>query len=305
MIAERLSAHYLDLLIDALLKAYWYRKSFSNTLRRCGVPQHVLSSWTHEESKRDLLDRLLPKLEESDAGIRVINRLTDTVLEQKTFPDLENKEDSTFKIRQAKEAIEALREYRQRQSNHAQIEREKAEARKRGLKLREEAQQRQHRLEKLSERLSALSREIGTQQAGYDFEDWFFDLLDYFEVENRRPYKVAGRQIDGSVTVEGTTYLIELKFTRDQSDGPDVNVFDRKVESKADNTMGIMVSISGYSRVAIKEASRERTPLLLLDHRHIYFLLTGTTTFSQLVARLRRHSSQTGEAFLSTDDFGR
>ena len=37
-----------------------------------------------------------------------------------------------------------------------------AEARQRGLKLREEAQQRQHRLEKLSERLNAVAREIGT-----------------------------------------------------------------------------------------------------------------------------------------------
>jgi hypothetical protein len=300
-----MSAHYLDLLTDALLKVYWYRKSFANTLRRCGVSQSFLSSWTQEESKRDLLDRLIPKLEELDRGIRVINRLTDTVLEQTTFPDLESKEDSRFKIQQAKEAIAALREYRQRQSNEAQAERERTEARQRGIKLREEAQQRQHRIEKLSERLNALSLQLGTQQAGYDFEDWFYDLLDYSEVENRRPYKVDGRQIDGSVTVDGTTYLVELKFTKNQSDAIDVNVFDRKVGSKADNTMGIMASISGYSSIAIKEASRERTPLLLVDHRHIYFLLTGSTTFSQMIARLRRHSSQTGEAYLSVDDFGK
>jgi hypothetical protein len=305
LVAQRLSSHYLELLTDALLKVYWYRKTFGNALRRCGVSQNFLSSWTQEESKRDFLDRLIPKLEESDGGIRAINRLADTVLEQSTFPDLEKREDSKFRIQQAKAATAALREYRQRQSEEAHAERERTEARHRGVKLRAEAQQRQHQLEELSERLNALSLQLGTQQAGYDFERWFYDLVDYFEVENRRPYKVDGRQIDGSVTVDGTTYLVELKFTKDQSDAPDVNIFDRKVGSKADNTMGILASISGYSSVAVKEASRERTPLLLIDHRHIYFLLTGSTTFSQMIARLRRHSSQTGEAYLSVDDFGR
>ena len=271
MVAQRLSSHYLELLTDALLKVYWYRNTFGNSLRRCGVSQNFLSSWTQEESKRDFLDRLIPKLEESDGGIGVINRLAETILEQATFPDLEKREDSKFKIRQAEVAIAALRAYRQRQREEVHAERERTETRHRGAKLREEAQRRQQRMEELSERLNALSLQLGTQQAGYDFERWFYDLLDYFEVENRRPYKIGGRQIDGSVTVDGTTYLVELKFTKNQSDAPDVNIFDRKVGSKADNTMGIMVSISGYSSIAVEEASRERTRLLRLDHRHIYF----------------------------------
>jgi hypothetical protein len=143
-----------------------------------------------------------------------------------------------------------------------------------------------------------------TQAAGYEFETWFFDLVDYFEVTNRRPYKVKGRQIDGSVTVEGTTYLVELKFTASQAGATDVDVFRSKVLSKADNTMGVMVSISGYSGVAVTEASREQTPLLLLDHAHIYMLLTGVMRFNELVDRVRRHSSQTGDSYLRSGDFG-
>jgi hypothetical protein len=76
--------------------------------------------------------------------------------------------------------------------------------------------------------LNALGTRIGTQGAGYEFKNWFYDLVEYFEVDSRRPYKVGGRQIDGSVTVEGTTYLIELKFTKEQSDAPDIDVFRRQ-----------------------------------------------------------------------------
>ena len=118
-------------------------------------------------------------------------------------------------------------------------------------------------------------------------------------MENRKPYVTSGRQIDGSITVEGTTYLVELKFTRDQSDSPDVDSLHKKVSGKADNTMGVMFSISGYSSVAIKEASGPKCLLLLFDHAHIYMLLHGICSLQELIGRVRRHASQTGEAYLA------
>lgn len=113
-----------------------------------------------------------------------------------------------------------------------------------------------------------------------------------------------GRQIDGSITISGTTYLVELKFTREQAGAPDIDSLMQKVNDKADNTMGIMVSISGYSSVAVTGASGRKTPLLLIDHRHIYFLLAGSAMLGELVDRVRRHASQTGEALLPPEQFG-
>jgi len=119
--------------------------------------------------------------------------------------------------------------------------------------------------------------------------------VDFFEIPNRRPYKHAGREIDGSLTWDGTTYLMELKFTTDQAGAPDVDVFRAKVTSKADNTMGIMVSMSGYSSVAMEAASEARTPLMLMDHAHLYTILLGVKRLEALIERIRRHASQTGE----------
>jgi hypothetical protein len=62
---------------------------------------------------------------------------------------------------------------------------------------------------------------------------------------NSRPYTHEGRQIDGSLTHAGTTYLVELKFTAEQAGATDIDSFLKKVNDKADNTMGIMISISG------------------------------------------------------------
>ena len=121
---------------------------------------------------------------------------------------------------------------------------------------------------------------------------------------SRRPYVSGGRQIDGSVTVEGTTYLAELKFTRVQSGAPDVDTFLAKVNDKADNTMGIMVSMSGYSSTAIEQASGRKTPIILLDHGHIYLVLSRSWTLAEVVSRVRRHASQTARSFLPASEFG-
>ena len=165
--------------------------------------------------------------------------------------------------------------------------------------MQRESRRSQQTLEALGARLNELATKIGSQQSGYAFQTWFHDLMDFFEVVNRRSYTVSGRQIDGSITVSGTTYLVELKFTKEQVGATDVD----SVLKINDSTMGIMISMSGYSEVAIREASGRRTPLMLMDHRHVYFALGGAAPFGEIVDRVRRHASQTGEAFLPPEHF--
>jgi len=183
-------------------------------------------------------------------------------------------------------------------------EAEREAVRKKTAEERERIMRSQTDLTKLREQLDALFSRIGTQQGGYEFQDWFYKLIDFSEINNRRPFISSGRQIDGSITIDGTTYLVELKFAGTQSDATDVDSLLTKVRSKADNTMGIMVSMSGYSYVAIDEASGPRSLLLLLDHSHIYMVLQGIENFGDVIRRVSRHSSQTGRAYLAIAEFG-
>jgi len=94
--------HYLELVAAAALQSYWRRKSLALFLRRCGVKEPFLAAWSKDESKRDLLYRLFPKLEASgDAGLQLVNRMTDALVQQESFPDLEGWEDSKKKIEDA------------------------------------------------------------------------------------------------------------------------------------------------------------------------------------------------------------
>ena len=294
---ERLPPHYVQLVWEATHKSFWRRQALHNFLRRSGITESFLATWTSDETKRDFLNRLFPRLESSEAGIRRINALADALAEQRTFPDLENWDESRRMEEEAHRALSALRLYRSKQAEKTARERSRAETRTRAAELREQQLRKQQDLSRLQERLNALVSHQGTQEGGNVFQDWFYDLIAYFEIQHRRPYWTNGREVDGSITVGDTTYLCELKFKNTPVGAPDVDVFRRKVETKADNTMGIMTSMSGYTAPAIDSGSGERSPLLLIDYQHLYAVLGGVLRLDELVGRVRQNASQTGRAF--------
>lgn len=302
---SKLPPHFVELLYDTLLKSFWRKKSLRNFLRRSHVAEAFLSSLPEDETKRDWLDRLFPRLEATEKGQSLLQQMARSLAEQDSFPDLLHWEDSEDKIRDAKAAVAALKEYINRKDEEKRDEQEVIRKRHEAEERRQVVARSQLTFDSLRNRLDDLCKELGTQRAGYVFQDWFYDLMDFFDVDNRRPYTIEGRQIDGSITVDGTTYLVELKFTAEQADATAVDSHLKKVNDKADNTMGIIVSMSGYSSVAVSEASFSRSPLLLLDASHLYFVLGGLGTFPDLLRRVRRHSSQEGKAYLAVSDFGK
>lgn len=299
-----LTPHFIDLVYDALLKSYWTRKGLRNFLRRSGIAEKALIPQGEDETKRDILDRIFPKLETAAKGPALINQMARALAEQTTFPDLQGFERSAEMIPAAKGAVKALKDYIDQKDADRESAKEREKVRERAKEEREKVLRSQQDLSRLKGRFEALYPELGTQRGGYKFQDWFYDLLKFGDVEHRRPYNIDGRQIDGSITIEGTTYLVELKFTGEQAGATDIDSLKAKVNSKADNTMAIMVSVSGYSSVAVSESSYPKTPLLLLDHGHLFMVLQGIARLPDVIRRVRRHSSQTGRAYLATADFG-
>ena len=304
---SKLRPYFVDITKEACLKSFWRKRTLRMFLSQNHISQAALSSWAKDESKREFLDRLFGQLimQKNNRGHKLILEMARNLAAQGSFPDLQNWEDSAIKICEAVEAVNHLKKELSKLDGQIEDKKQKEQ-------IRTEAEQRrfkniasQQTLGKLNERLTELSTKLGMQQAGYDFQDWFYDLVDYFEISCKRPYVVQGRQIDGSVTLDGTSFLVELKFTAGQAGASDIDTFKSKVESKADNTMGIMLSMSGYSSVAIQEASGRRTPLILLDYSHLYHVLGRAMTLPEVINRVKRHAAQTAEAYLAVKDFGR
>lgn len=303
---NKLNPYFIDITKDACLKSFWFKRALRNFLSQNHISNNALSHLTGM-TKREFLDWLFDQLlsNKDNKGHQLILEMARNLAAQGSFPDLQNHEDSEIKIKQAVEAVNLLRKELGKLDGQLEDKKQKEQIRKKAEERRLKNISSQQTLEKLEEGLGELSTRLGKQQAGYDFQNWFYDLVDYFEISCKRPYVVQGRQIDGSVTLDGTSFLVELKFTAEQAGAADIDTFKSKVESKADNTMGIMVSVSGYSSVAVQEASGKRTPLLLLDCSHLYHVLGRAMPLPEVINRVKRHAAQTAEAYLAVKDFGR
>lgn len=292
-----------ELTFDAILRVFNRKKTFIRFLRSMGIKDSVLASFDPNETKREFLDRLFPKMQNTENGKKAIIKMALEIAEFKEFPDLKGFEDSAEKERKARESVRNLKCYLAELCQKASDEQERQRIKDIARQRAEEIKKARDTLSGFESRLAELTTRLGTQKAGYEFQDWFYDFVDFYEIQCRRPFNSGGRQLDGSVSVSNSEYLVELKFEKGQAGAQDIDSIYAKLKDKADNTLAIFIAISGYSSIAISEASKGRTMILLFDYSHIYLLLRGSVTFSELIDRAKRHAAQTGEAYLKAIHF--
>ncbi len=292
---------------DACVKAFWTHNALRLFLRQNHISEQFLSSWPSTETKRHFIARLFDNLvsQRDNKGHAVILKIGQALSDMEYFPDLENYEDSTPKIAAAMEAIRRVKEQINAINRQQNDEKQSKINQKKHSEQLEKINRQQISFESLQERLDKLLQKLGTQDGGYAFETWFYDLAKFSEIQARPSYKDPnGRQIDGSITIDGTTFLIETKFGNDRETVTTIDSFIAKVTTKADNTMGIVVSMSGFNKGAINGASMPGTKILLVDGQHIYnFIMRQTMTLPELIRRIKRHASETGKAYLPPSEF--
>lgn len=291
--------YLFELTFDALLKSYHRKKSLKRFLQSMGIKENVLATF-NAETKREFLEDIFPKLQQTEVGKKSIVKMAQALSEYSNFPNLTTWDDAELKISEAKDAVTKLKAYMLQQdktnNDNDTAKRIVIENQKKAENIRKA----RTTINNLEKELEILITQLGTSKAGYAFQDWFYKLADFFEASCRRPYHAHGRQIDGSLSINGTDYLVELKFQSGQADVVDIDSALSKLKDKADNTMGIVISISGYSSIAIHDASYGRTQLLLLDYNHIQLLLREILSLPELIERLKIHAAQTGEAYLDS-----
>lgn len=174
--AKRLAAVFVNLVHEAALKSYWRRKASWRFLRQAGVAESFLATWNDTESKRDFLDRLFAKLPDQPRGQETLLSMARDVAQQEMFPDLQGWEDSDRKIEDARAAVRALRSALAKINDQVDDERERRPAQERFRERREELRRSKQTLQSLESRLNDLGSRIGSQDAGYEFQGWSYDL---------------------------------------------------------------------------------------------------------------------------------
>ena len=233
-----------------------------------------------------------------DVYQRDVVRLMSAVCQVTDFSHLRKLEDGRSKAKAAEAAVNALRA---QLSGHQDLEKEVEEAEKH----RQDAHARIMQTNAVQQRLEAFKVEffqlVGSdnpQQRGFSLEKVIRGLFDLFDLDPKASFKIAGEQIDGAFSFEGTDYLLEAKWQKEPVPAKDLDGLAGKLSRKLENTLGLFLSINGFSEDAIKTHASGRRLMILMDGSDLMAVLEGRLDLVQLLLRKRRHAAKTGNIYL-------
>lgn len=218
------------------------------------------------------------------------------------FSHLTRLEDGDTKAKRAKEAVAALKKLL---VPHEQLVEEERVAQKRRENLKKEMAKTQgikQAIQQLKQEYFQLLVSSEPQKRGYQLEHILKILFDIFDLDPKASFRVLGEQIDVAFTFDNTDYLFEAKWQQPQVDSSDLDGFSAKVSRKLDNTLGLFLSINGFSPDGVTAHSRGKLLVILMDGADLMAVLEERIDLVQLLLRKRRTAAQTGNIYIKATE---
>lgn len=103
-------------------------------------------------------------------------------------------------------------------------------------------------LSQLTSDFRKLEKQADPIKRGYLFEKWLYRLFLSSGLVPRMGYKIPHEQIDISFEYKNRYFLVEAKWRSELVRANDIRDFSVKAQTKLANTIGILISISGFSK---------------------------------------------------------
>lgn len=284
---------------EALTLVYWYKSELRSFLSQCISDPGVLSRLNWTEYKRNIVATIVDHLAMNEEVYqRDLIRLMSEVSNVTDFSHLSKLDDGKKKATEAKVAVEALRA---QLKGYQDIEKEQEESEERRKQAHQKLMQVnavQEELEKLKAEFYVLVGSDNPQQRGFSLEKVLKGLFNLFDLDPKASFRITGEQIDGAFSFEGTDYLLEAKWQQEPVAAKDLDGMAGKLSRKLENTLGLFLSVNGYSEDAVKVHSSGRRLVILMDGSDLMAVLEGRIDLVQLLLRKRRKASETGNIYL-------
>ena len=272
--SKRLSPAAIQALKEALSCIYWYKRDLHSFLRNSIHDRDLISSLDWDAYKREVVSELIDYLcEDPNGNPSNITQLCYDVIEMQSFPHLEQLEDGPKKAKKARDAVEQLR---QLVETHTEIEQEDQAIKKRQEDFQKKILQSaavREKLGELKQQFSDIATTSNPQQRGFALERFMLDLFELFDLDPKAAFKNVGEQIDGAFTLDGTDYLFEAKWQQYPVVAQDLDAFSAKVGRKLENTLGLFLSMNGFSTEAVEAHSRGTPNTILMDGFDLHAVL--------------------------------
>lgn len=301
---KKFSPNAILALKEALTHIYWKKQDLRSYVHHTVENKMFISTidWDNNkkaESAGILVDRMVarPDLYEED-----LLRLFDVTMHINDFNHLKQWDDADTKIKRAKDAVEALRKHA---SGYFQLkeEKEKIEARRNVFaSMQKEKESFSNMISVLKDDFMRLVMEQNAQKRGFAFEKFLNSLFVLFDLEPKESFRIVGEQIDGAFTFDGNDFLLEAKWQEKPIDLGELYKFGGKIEGRLKLTLGLAVSINGFTADYNESKSSSLKTMLLMDGQDLMAVLENRIDLKDMLFRKRRHASDTGDIFFRFKD---
>ena len=285
---------------EALCSVYWYKSELRGFLQLCLANPGLLNTFNWDNYKRQIASDVVDYLVADPAAhLGDLTKICYELCKLTDFSRLRELDDGTQKADKARNAVNQLK---QLVEPHQEVKKEQDEIKKRqelaAKKLRENAAVRQ-KLESIKTRYMGLIGSTSAQNRGFDLERVMYELFDLFDLDPKASFRNLGEQIDGAFSLEGTEYLFEAKWQKELVNKADLAVFTDKVRTKLENTLGIFLSINGFSPDGVATHQAGGASIILMDGGDLMAVFEERIDFTSLLLRKKRYAAQTGNIYFN------
>ena len=284
---------------EALTNLYWYKRDLRSFLTSTLTNPALLSRLNWSDYKRNIVGELIGFLDQRQDEYQAdLLRLMTEVARVDDFSHLERLEDGKEKAASALASVRALRKLTEAHEALFEEQKRMEERRRKAYEEMLRTTAVRTKLEELTKEYYNLLGSGEPQQRGFRLERIVRVLFELFDLDPRASFRIVGEQIDGAFTFDATDYLFEGKWQQEPVGAGELDVLAGKLSRKLDNTLGLFLSINGFSEDGVKAHSSGRRLMLLMDGSDLMAVLEGRIDLIQLLLRKRREAAQTGSIYL-------
>lgn len=295
---KQLSPMAVMALQEALVHVYWYKKDLQGFLFQCLTNKSVIHYLDWNKTKREIVSDLIGLLTRNAQYTDDLIKFCSEVCKIPNFSHLEHLEDGNNKVKNAKNAVEKLKllVHTHQQETDAKQEAE----RKRRLAAAELTtfKDTKRQLEEIKDEYSSLLTEQNSQNRGFQLEKLMYRVFALYDLDPKSSFKLLGEQIDGAFSLFGTEYLFEAKWQKELINKADLAAFESKVKSKLENTLGLFLSINGFSMDGVEAFQARDKVIILMDGSDLFAVLEERITLADLIMRKKQIAAREGKIYV-------
>ncbi|MFD0150061.1 restriction endonuclease [Streptomyces sp. NPDC055721] len=290
-------------LVEALTLIFWSKKPFELYLRSMLQDRsELLVRVDFGATKREASGQVVSLLRANEARyLDLTIALMLDIAAMDTFPNLTNQVDGDDMTAKAVAAVAELRRWTVKHREVVQEHEAHAVAITESAKKAQDGRAFAQAHEDLKQRFLVMHSAGDPHKRGTAFEGFINELFALYDLEPRASYSLDHEQIDGAFSFNTDHYVLEAKWWKDAIGRRELDVFKANIERKGKNTLGLYVSMSGYSSDALAVYSYS-TPFITMDGSDFMAVLDQHIRLDDLLGRKKGHASQTGHCYLPVSE---